>query len=155
MFDEITYDPFHAIPRSCAPMLESRITTVVRPLSLSAYPLRLQFRCAPGWSCRYASSKHPSGFIPPTQGDLEELRDRTIEFARREIPNEVAQAVDHSNAFPIDMWKKLGEAGFLGITADESYGGLAMGYQAHCIVMEELSRASGVYAVLQVVACPR
>lgn len=41
------------------------------------------------------------------------------------------------------MWKKMGEAGFLGITADEDYGGLAMGYQAHCTVMEELSRASG------------
>lgn len=41
------------------------------------------------------------------------------------------------------MWSKLGEAGFLGITADEEYGGLSMGYQAHCIVMEELSRASG------------
>ena len=41
------------------------------------------------------------------------------------------------------MWKKLGEAGFLGITADESHGGLAMGYQAHGIVMEEISKASG------------
>jgi isovaleryl-CoA dehydrogenase len=41
------------------------------------------------------------------------------------------------------MWQKFGEAGFLGITADEDYGGLAMGYQAHCVVMEEISRASG------------
>lgn len=41
------------------------------------------------------------------------------------------------------MWAKLGDAGFLGITADEDVGGLAMGYQAHCVVMEELSRASG------------
>ena len=41
------------------------------------------------------------------------------------------------------MWEKLGSAGFLGITAEEDYGGLAMGYQAHCIVMEEISRASG------------
>lgn len=40
------------------------------------------------------------------------------------------------------MWKKLGDAGFLGITAEEEYGGLDLGYQAHCIVMEELSRAS-------------
>jgi isovaleryl-CoA dehydrogenase len=43
----------------------------------------------------------------------------------------------------MDMWQKLGEAGFLGPTADEEYGGLAMGYQAHCVIMEELSRASG------------
>ncbi len=41
------------------------------------------------------------------------------------------------------MWQKLGEAGFLGLTADEDYGGLGMGYQAHCVVLEELSRASG------------
>lgn len=92
---------------------------------------------------RHASTKHPKGFAPPSQDDLEELRERTIEFARREITQEVAQSVDHSNEFPNDMWQKLGEAGFLGITADEDYGGLAMGYQAHCTVMEELSRASG------------
>jgi isovaleryl-CoA dehydrogenase len=40
------------------------------------------------------------------------------------------------------MWKKMGDAGFLGITAEEVYGGLDLGYQAHCVVMEELSRAS-------------
>jgi len=40
------------------------------------------------------------------------------------------------------MWKKLGGAGFLGIAAEEEYGGLDLGYQAHCVVMEELSRAS-------------
>ncbi|KAL9062488.1 MAG: hypothetical protein Q9157_008876, partial [Trypethelium eluteriae] len=61
----------------------------------------------------------------------------------REIPEEIAQKTDQQNEFPIDMWRKLGKAGFLGITADEDYGGLAMGYQAHCVVMEELSRASG------------
>ena len=43
----------------------------------------------------------------------------------------------------MDMWQKLGEAGFLGVTADEEYGGLAMGYQAHCVILEEISRASG------------
>jgi len=41
------------------------------------------------------------------------------------------------------MWPKLGSAGFLGITAEEEYGGLELGYQAHCVVMEEISRASG------------
>ncbi|OQO07117.1 hypothetical protein B0A48_07685 [Cryoendolithus antarcticus] len=96
---------------------------------------------------RNASTKHPKGFVPPSQADLDELRERTIEFARREIPNELAQQVDHSNEFPNEMWKKMGEAGFLGITADEDYGGLAMGYQAHCTVMEELSRASGSIAL--------
>lgn len=49
------------------------------------------------------------------------------------------------------MWRKLGEAGFLGITADEAYGGLSMGYQEHCVVMEEISRASGESLILGVV----
>jgi isovaleryl-CoA dehydrogenase len=92
---------------------------------------------------RAASTKHPKGFVPPTNHDLEELRERTIEFARREISFDLAQATDHNNEFPNEMWRKLGEAGFLGITADEDYGGLGMGYQAHIIVLEELSRASG------------
>ncbi|KAK3050684.1 hypothetical protein LTR09_008050 [Extremus antarcticus] len=92
---------------------------------------------------RAASTKHPKDFTPPTNDDLEELRERTIEFARREITYEVAQSTDHNNEFPNSMWQKLGEAGFLGLTADEDYGGLGMGYQAHCVVLEELSRASG------------
>jgi isovaleryl-CoA dehydrogenase len=94
---------------------------------------------------RYAStqSKHPKGFTPPTRSDLDELRASVQEFARREIPEEVAHKTDTSNEFPNEMWRKLGDAGFLGITANEAYGGLAMGYQAHCIVLEELSRASG------------
>ncbi|KAH7091370.1 Intradiol ring-cleavage dioxygenase [Paraphoma chrysanthemicola] len=92
---------------------------------------------------RHASTKHPTNFAPPSQADLDELRESVREFARREIPEEVAAKTDHDNAFPNDMWQKFGEAGFLGITADEEFGGLAMGYQAHCVVMEELSRASG------------
>ncbi|KAH7081424.1 Intradiol ring-cleavage dioxygenase [Paraphoma chrysanthemicola] len=92
---------------------------------------------------RHASTKHPTNFAPPSQADLDELRESVREFARREIPEEVAAKTDYENAFPNDMWQKFGEAGFLGITADEEFGGLAMGYQAHCVVMEELSRASG------------
>ncbi|KAK7536859.1 acyl-CoA dehydrogenase/oxidase [Phyllosticta citribraziliensis] len=92
-------------------------------------------------------SKHPRGFAPPTRDDLEELRSTVQAFTAREIPEEVAAATDSKNEFPNDMWKKLGQAGFLGITADEDYGGLAMGYQAHCIVMEELSRASASIAL--------
>ena len=60
---------------------------------------------------RAASTKHPKGFVPPTQEDLDELRERTIEFARREIPEELAQATDHKNEFPMDLWAKMGEAG--------------------------------------------
>jgi isovaleryl-CoA dehydrogenase len=93
--------------------------------------------------CASTTSKHPTGFTPPTTEDLYELRDRVQEFTRREIPEELAAATDANNDFPKQMWQKLGEAGFLGPTADEEYGGLGMGYQAHSIIMEEISRASG------------
>ncbi|KFX92921.1 hypothetical protein V495_02657 [Pseudogymnoascus sp. VKM F-4514 (FW-929)] len=96
---------------------------------------------------RNASSKHPKGFVAPTPADLAELRERVQEFTRREIPEEVAAHTDKSNEFPATMWKKLGDAGLLGITVDEDVGGLAMGYQAHAVVMEELSRASGSIAL--------
>ncbi|KID72611.1 Isovaleryl-CoA dehydrogenase [Metarhizium brunneum] len=92
---------------------------------------------------RLHSSKHPKGFEAPTTEELDELRERVHEFTRREITEEVAAHTDKSNAFPNEMWPKLGEAGFLGITADEDVGGLGMGYQAHAVVMEEMSRASG------------
>jgi isovaleryl-CoA dehydrogenase len=95
--------------------------------------------------CRRQASttKHPKNFRPPSQDELDELRERTVEFARREISHDVARATDRSNEFPNDMWRKMGEAGLLGVTADEEYGGLSMGYQAHCVILEELSRASG------------
>ncbi|RDA89670.1 hypothetical protein CP533_2949 [Ophiocordyceps camponoti-saundersi (nom. inval.)] len=92
---------------------------------------------------RCLSSKHPKGFTAPTSDELDELRGRVNDFTRRCITAEVAAATDRSNSFPHDMWRKLGEAGLLGITADEDVGGLGMGYQAHCVVMEEISRASG------------
>lgn len=92
---------------------------------------------------RYASSKHPKGFTPPTAAELSELRESVRDFTRREITEQVASRTDKSNAFPPAMWQKMGDAGFLGITADEDVGGLGMGYQAHCVVMEEISRASG------------
>ncbi|KAG9255453.1 acyl-CoA dehydrogenase/oxidase [Emericellopsis atlantica] len=120
------------------------LRTLARP-ALRAH-MRTQLRpalVAPITQTRCHSQKHPKGFTAPAQEDLEELRDRVQEFARREIPEEVAHNTDKSNAFPNEMWKKLGDAGLLGITADEDVGGLGMGYQAHCVVMEELSRASG------------
>ncbi|KAI9163303.1 Isovaleryl-CoA dehydrogenase [Paramyrothecium foliicola] len=97
----------------------------------------------PAVQCRFHSSKHPKGFEPPATEELDELRERVQDFTRREIPEELAAHTDKSNNFPAEMWKKMGDAGFLGITADEEVGGLGMGYQAHCVVMEEISRASG------------
>jgi isovaleryl-CoA dehydrogenase len=81
--------------------------------------------------------------VPPTAKELQDLRELVQDFTRREITPEVAAHTDRSNAFPNELWAKMGDAGLLGITADEAFGGVGMGYQAHCVVMEELSRASG------------
>lgn len=113
-------------------------------------PSALNTRRAQPPQRRHASTthpKHPQGFEPPTSDDLAELRERVQDFVRRELTEEVAGSVDRTNNFPADMWAKLGDAGLLGITADDEYGGLALGYQAHCVVMEELSRASGSIAL--------
>lgn len=125
-------------------MLASKYFPIARiglPISsLSAVPCHSR-RCQARWVS--SKRKHPKGFSPPTTEDLYELRDSVQDFVRREIPEEIAAKTDRSNEFPMHMWKKLGEAGFLGITADDGHGGLSMGYQAHCVVLEELSRASG------------
>ena len=72
---------------------------------------------------------------------LDMLRDSVREFASAEIAPLAAQ-VDATNEFPRSLWPKLGELGALGITVEERYGGAGLGYLAHCIAMEEISRAS-------------
>lgn len=69
------------------------------------------------------------------------LRDSVYHFANRQIVPLAAQ-IDVDNAFPHQLWRKLGEMGLLGITVSEEYGGANMGYLAHAIAMEEISRAS-------------
>ncbi len=71
----------------------------------------------------------------------EMLRASVRAFADDEIAPR-AHSIDETNQFPEDLWKKMGDLGVLGITADEAYGGAAMGYLEHCIAMEEISRAS-------------
>jgi isovaleryl-CoA dehydrogenase len=73
--------------------------------------------------------------------ELNMLREQVNAFAASEIAPRAAE-IDHNNEFPNDLWKKFGDMGLLGITVPEEDGGSGMGYLAHCIAMEEISRAS-------------
>ncbi len=73
--------------------------------------------------------------------DLEALRDTVRRFAQDRIAPQAAE-IDRSNEFPAPLWKEMGELGLLGMTADPEYGGSGMGYLAHVIAIEEISRAS-------------
>lgn len=69
------------------------------------------------------------------------LRDTVRRFAESRIAP-LAADTDRNNAFPMHLWRELGDLGVLGITASDDYGGAGMGYLAHCVAMEEISRAS-------------
>ncbi|MDB5777244.1 MAG: isovaleryl-CoA dehydrogenase [Herbaspirillum sp.] len=73
--------------------------------------------------------------------DIDALRQSVADFAAAEIAPRAAE-IDRSDQFPMDLWKKMGDVGLLGITVGEEYGGADMGYLAHIVAMEEISRAS-------------
>src|SRR5262245_32550670 len=69
------------------------------------------------------------------------LRESVAGYCAQEIAPRAAE-IDRSNEFPRDLWPRLGQLGLLGITVEEEYGGAAMGYLAHVVAMEEISRGS-------------
>jgi isovaleryl-CoA dehydrogenase len=78
----------------------------------------------------------------PLGEDIDLLRESVQAFAEKEIAPR-ADLVDRENTFPADLWRKFGEMGLLGITVSEEYGGTGLGFLAHLVAMEEISRASG------------
>ena len=79
-------------------------------------------------------------------GTVEEIRGMVRRFAQDEIAPRAA-AIDADNAFPMDLWEKFGDLGVNGITVHEADGGAGLGYLAHTVVIEEISRASGAVAL--------
>jgi isovaleryl-CoA dehydrogenase len=82
------------------------------------------------------------GFDFGLGADVDQLRDTARSFSQDKIAPR-ADEIDRSNQFPRDLWPELGKVGLLGVTVEEEYGGAGMGYLAHCVAMEEVSRASG------------
>jgi isovaleryl-CoA dehydrogenase len=80
--------------------------------------------------------------LPSLGEELDQLRDSVRRFAEAEIAP-LAEKTDRDNVFPNELWRKLGDLGLLAITVDPAYGGSGMGYLAHLLAMEEISRCSG------------
>lgn len=82
-----------------------------------------------------------STFSFPLGEDIASLREAVRDFAQGQIAPRAAQ-IDRDNLFPADLWRQLGELGVMGLTVPEAYGGTPLGYLAHMVAMEEISRAS-------------
>ncbi len=70
------------------------------------------------------------------------LRETAEKFSQEEVAP-LAEITDKKDIFPVHLWKRMGDMGFLGITVEEEYGGVGLGYYEHCLVTEEISKASG------------
>src|SRR3979409_279448 len=82
-----------------------------------------------------------SGFDFGLGDEVDQLRETVQDFAQHKIAPR-AEEIDRSNKFPRDLWPQMGSLGLHGITVEEEYGGAGMGYLAHCVAMEEISRGS-------------
>src|SRR6266568_1733718 len=102
--------------------------------------------CWPASRTRSRLERHKMLNFPALNFHLGEtvdmLRATVQQFAAVEIAPRAAQ-IDRDNQFPTDLWRKMGDLGLLGITVEEEYGGTSIGYLAHVVAMEEISRASG------------
>jgi len=85
---------------------------------------------------------HPYPTLNHALGEeIDMLRDSVSQLCKKELAPRAA-TIDATNEFPMDMWRKFGDLGLLGMTVAEEYGGTNMGYLAHCVAMEEISRSS-------------
>src|SRR5579872_3746627 len=87
-----------------------------------------------------ASNRSP-GLDFDLGSDIDMLRETVSAFAQEQIAPRAAE-IDQTNQFPRELWPQLGALGLLGITVEEEWGGTGLGYVAHCVAVEEISRAS-------------
>src|ERR1700746_3617072 len=108
-----------------------------------------RFGAAPsGTACTARSTSSRRPMVPNSfpgldfglGSDIDMLRDTVRAFAQNKIAPYAAE-IDRSNSFPRELWPQLGELGLLGVTVEEEWGGAGLGYLAHCVAMEEISRA--------------
>ena len=122
---------------------------ITKPMQAIFRPTcRLLKVASPTSSCRKLTHYPIDDVIFGLTDEEKQLRETVFNFCQKELAPH-ADEIDKSNNFPQlrEFWKKLGDMGVLGITASSQYGGSDMGYFDHCIVMEEISRASGAIAL--------
>jgi isovaleryl-CoA dehydrogenase len=93
-----------------------------------------------------AARMYQGGLTFALSPDVDALRESVRRFASNRVAP-LAAEVDRQNEFPAHLWKEFGELGILGVTVSDDYGGAGLGYLAHCVVVEELSRASASIAL--------